>query len=456
MSLRVGIVMLIGSVLLVGGFVVKLTLDDSRTLPGLILEGRVLPSSSDPTPEVRQRADVFLDEEVVLQVGLHTERRTRRELGARIDVESASADLLRIGHSESAFTNLATQVRARRSLVRVDISASVDEVALRDALTSIALTFDRAPIEPRVEDGVVVDVPQDGRALDLEESVQRTHHALTEGDVHVVLAVHEVRPSAQLPASRALEPVIISSFVTRYRQRGDEGPRAHNVRTAAEVLDGAVIPPLSQLSFNARVGERTEAQGCRIAHVIYDGEMVDGIGGGVCQVASTLHAAALLGGLNIVRHAPHSRPSAYIPIGLDATVNWPDVDLVIANPLSVPVTVRAAARAGTMQVDLWARARPREVTWRREVIARTSYQERIIEDPLLAVGESVVTQEGGAGFTIDRLRIMTSPQGRILERVRLRYPPTDRITRRGPLPPDALPEASPEASPAEPEPLPNM
>ena len=136
--------MLIASVLLLGGFALKHTLDDPRTVPGLILEGRVLPSSSDPTPEVRQRADAFLDEEVVLQVGLRTERRTRRELGARIDVESASADLLRIGHGESAFTNLATQVRARRSLVRVDISASVDDIALRDALTSIALTFDRA------------------------------------------------------------------------------------------------------------------------------------------------------------------------------------------------------------------------------------------------------------------------------------------------------------------------
>ena len=453
MSLRIGIVTLIACVLLaLGGFALKHTLDDPRTVPGLILEGRVLPSSSDPTPEVRQRADAFLDEEVVLQVGLHTERRTRRELGARIDVESASADLLRIGHSESALTNFITQVRARRSLVRVDISASVDDVALRDALTSIALTFDRAPIEPRVEDGVVIDVPQDGRALDLEESVQRTHRALTEGDVHVVLDVHAVRPSALLPASRALEPVIISSFVTRYRQRGDEGPRAHNVRTAAEALDGAIIPALGQLSFNARVGERTEAQGYRIAHVIYDGEMIDGIGGGVCQVASTLHAAALLGGLTIARHVPHSRPSTYIPMGLDATVNWPDVDLVIANPLSVPVTVRAVARAGTMQVDLWARARPREVTWRREVLARTSYEERIVEDPLLGVGESTVTQEGGAGFTIDRVRIMASPQGEVVERVRLRYPPTDRITHRGPLPPEALLEATT----AEPEPLPNM
>ena len=91
-----------------------------------------------------------------------------------------------------------------------------------------------------------------------------------------------------------------------------------------------------------------------------------------------------------------------------------------------------------MQVDLWARARPREVTWRRNVLARSSFDERIVEDPLMAEGTSEVTQEGAAGYVIDRVRTMQSPTGPVVERVRLTYPPTDRITHRGPLPPEAL------------------
>lgn len=448
MSSRARIALLLGSLLiLVGlGLGAAHVLADPRTVPGLLVDGRAFPSLADPTPEVRQRVDAWLDEEVVLEIGPHTERRSRRELGAQIDVDHVARSLLQVGHGENVLVNALTRLRAQRALLRVDIEPTLDEPALRTALTAMALGFDRPAVEPRMENGAVLQVPERGRAIDIEESFVVTRHALMEGEAHVVLVTREVPPSAALPLSRGIENQIISSFVTRYRQRGDEGSRAHNVRTAARALDGAIIPAQGRLSFNERVGERSERRGYQVAHVIYDGEMIDGIGGGVCQVASTLHAAALLGGLNIVRHAPHSRPSTYIPMGLDATVAWPDVDLVIENPLAVPVTVHAVAQGGQMQVDLWARARPREVTWRRNVLSRTSFEERIVEDPLMAEGTSEVTQDGAAGYVIDRVRTMQSPEGPIVERVRLTYPPTDRITHRGPLPPEAITEA-----PAEPE-----
>ena len=420
--------------LLVLGIGAATVLEDERTIPGLILDGRTLPPMSDPTPEVRQRAEAWLDEEVILEVGPHTERRSRRELGAQINTEQAARDLLRIGHAENAWLNLLTRLRAQRSLLRVAITPTIDEHGLRTALTAIALGFDRPPVEPEMENGEVVSVPEAGRALDVEASLTAAQRALLEGEAHVVLSTHAVSPSAALPLSRGMANRIISSFVTRYRQRGDEGPRANNVRTAARALDGAIIPAHGRLSFNERVGERSERRGYEVAHVIYDGEMIDGIGGGVCQVASTLHAAALLGGLTIVRHAPHSRPSTYIPMGLDATVAWPDTDLVIENPLTVPITVRAAAEAGQMQVDLWARARPREVTWQRHVLSRMTFEEQIVDDPSMAQGTSETTQEGAAGYVIERVRTMPTPTGPIVERVRLTYPPTDRITRRGPQP----------------------
>ena len=451
MSSRARVAVLLGSLLtlLALGLGAAHVLSDTRTVPGLLLGGRVLPTMSDPTPEVRRRVEAWLDEEVVLEIGPHTERRSRRELGALIDSDQVAQGLLQIGHGPNVFSNLLTRIRAQRSLLRVEMQPSIDEPALRTALTAIALGFDRPAVEPQMENGAVVTVPEDGRALDVEASFADAQRALLQGEAHVVLVTRVVPPSAALPLSRGIENQIISSFVTRYRQRGDEGPRAHNVRTAARALDGAIIPAQGRLSFNERVGERSEGHGYEIAHVIYDGEMIDGIGGGVCQVASTLHAAALLGGLAIVRHAPHSRPSTYIPMGLDATVAWPDVDLVIENPLTVPVTVRAVAQGGQMQVDLWARARPREVTWRRNVLARSSFDERIVEDPLMTEGTSEVTQEGAAGYVIDRVRTMQSPAGPVVERVRLTYPPTDRITHRGPLPPEAL-----TAPPVEVAPLP--
>jgi hypothetical protein len=117
--------------------------------------------------------------------------------------------------------------------------------------------------------------------------------------------------------------------------------RSHNIKTAAARLN-VIIPGGVEISFNELVGPRTEENGFKLAPVIFAGEMRDGIGGGVCQVSSTVHAAALYAGLEIVKWKPHSRTSKYIQPGLDATVSFPGscledggycylVDLVIRN-----------------------------------------------------------------------------------------------------------------------------
>ncbi|HBQ18791.1 MAG TPA: hypothetical protein DEF51_49255, partial [Myxococcales bacterium] len=124
-----------------------------------------------------------------------------------------------------------------------------------------------------------------------------------------------VGEAALPPVPAARRPVLIARYATDYTPR--ERDRSHTLAVAARALDGATVPPMGQLSFNDQVGARSRDAGYREAHVIVDGEMVDGLGGGVCQVASTLHAAAFLGGLDVIDHVPHSRPSAYIPMGLD-------------------------------------------------------------------------------------------------------------------------------------------
>ncbi len=411
-----------------------LTPSDRSAATGILVEGVRLEDGDDPRRVVRELGERWADEEVWLEAGPLTERLRRAEVGLAIDVETCAAAIHALGRSGALIADLATLVRARLGRVQVSLEPTLDREALRAAVEAIAARFDREPRPAEIDDaGRLVTAPEPGRAIDVEQSVAEVSDGLVRGERRFSLVTRD-RPVPVDPAriARAQEPVIVGSYLTRYRMRGDEGPRAVNVRVAAEALDGAIIPAGGHLSFNERVGPRTEGRGYRVAHVIYDGEMIDGIGGGVCQVASTLHAAAFLGGLPISEHAPHSRPSAYIPMGLDATVVYPDVDLVIGNPLSVPITVRAYANGGRLSVELWARARPLEVEWRREVRARTSYEERIVEDPSLAPGQEHVSQEGGPGFVIERLRILHAGSRDITERRTLRYPPTDQVVRVSP------------------------
>ncbi|MGE5594200.1 MAG: VanW family protein [Betaproteobacteria bacterium] len=134
------------------------------------------------------------------------------------------------------------------------------------------------------------------------------------------------------------EPVL-ASFSTTLKD--PERNRNHNVALAAAAIDGVVVQPGEEFSFDRVVGPRLAEAGYKQARVISGGKSVPGIGGGVCQVSTTLYNVALLAGLDILERHPHSRPVDYVPPGLDATVAEGQFDLRFRNVLAVPVTLSA-------------------------------------------------------------------------------------------------------------------
>ena len=400
----------------------------------------------------------WLAREVHVDVGPRLEAAPRSELGARLDIEAMERRVRAFAHSGDPGRDVADLFDAwmgNAQLDWVDADVRVDRRALRAAVDRLAADVDRpargASLDAR---GRIVELSQDGYRVDRTASVARMERALAEGGTSVSLIVERTSsgvgehalPNTLHPSAR---PVVIARYTTRYGTRGAERSRAHNVQTAAGYLDGATVAPFGRLSFNRRVGARSRDRGYRTAHVIVDGEMVDGLGGGVCQVASTLHAAAFLSGFSIVDHSPHSRPSAYIPMGLDATVVWPDVDLVIENNNPFELTVRARARRGEMTVELLGTRTGREVSWERSVLSTEPHGDRYVEDPTVSDGEERVSQRGIRGYLVLRERTIRDRRGIHVEERRIRYPPTDRVIR---VPPGAIPTAGAEeaAIPANP------
>ena len=107
--------------------------------------------------------------------------------------------------------------------------------------------------------------------------------------------------------------------------------RRNNVRLATEMLNGLRLDPGEVFSFNTTIGKRTEERGFMMAPVYANGVSATEIGGGVCQVSSTLFNAVLLADLNVIARSPHTRPAAYVPVGLDATVSWDIPDFSFQN-----------------------------------------------------------------------------------------------------------------------------
>lgn len=140
--------------------------------------------------------------------------------------------------------------------------------------------------------------------------------------------------------------------------------RVWNITLGAKKLDGVVLRPGEEWSFNEAVGPRTKERGFKDAPTLLMGEVIPGLGGGMCQVSSTVHAAALRTGLDIVKRHPHSRPSSYIERGMDATVNYPEhcwegkqdpntcFDLVLRNPYAFPIIIRTMVHDPVQPTDV--------------------------------------------------------------------------------------------------------
>lgn len=148
---------------------------------------------------------------------------------------------------------------------------------------------------------------------------------------------------------------VIASYSTSLQHRS-AGQIANALR-AARALDGAAIEPHATFSFNRRIGPWTADQGYRRAPVSYDGEITLAVGGGVCQLSTTLYAAALLGGMDLLERHRHFWPVNYARPGLDAAVAYPGIDLRFRNPLPAPVRIRARRSGDRLIVELLSRAR---------------------------------------------------------------------------------------------------
>jgi hypothetical protein len=186
-----------------------------------------------------------------------------------------------------------------------------------------------------------------------------------------------------------------------------------------------VLLPHELFSFNALVGPRTVENGFSKGWEIFKGEMVEGIGGGTCQVASTFHAAAFLAGLDIIERLPHSRPSAYITMGLDATVVYPVVDLKIRNPYDFPVVVHSHVEGGSVEFELRGHEQPAKVVFGRQVLAVRPFTRKVEEMPGLPANRIIRKQHGIRGYKILRTRTIAYRDGSAHNESNVDvYPPT--------------------------------
>jgi vancomycin resistance protein YoaR len=220
---------------------------------------------------------------------------------------------------------------------------------------------------------------------------------------------------------------VLGYFETKYARDLAHEARTFNLRLAASKLDGYVLLPGEVFDFNAVVGPRTEANGYKVAPVIAQGELVDGIGGGTCQIAGTLHGASFFAGLEILERKPHTRPSFYIKMGMDAAVAYPAITLKIKNTLPFAISFHETVKEGVVRAEILGPRRSRDVTFFRRIEEATPFREKNVDDPSVPKGERVLSQRGVPGFRVMRFRIVRVGGFAVREKVGDQYPSVTQI-----------------------------
>jgi vancomycin resistance protein YoaR len=205
---------------------------------------------------------------------------------------------------------------------------------------------------------------------------------------------------------------VVGSFTTDYSGIAN---RIHNVQLVAHLIDGKLIAPGATFSFNGATGARTAAKGFLDAPVIINGEVTTGLGGGVCQVSTTVFNAAFEGGLPITQRTNHALYISHYPQGRDATVDYPDVDLKFRNDTPHWLLLRTFVGPYSLTVTLYGTPTGRKVTsTTAPLVQHGNPPVQKTVDPSLSPGEVVVVDPGEPAFSTSVTRDVYAAGGKLL------------------------------------------
>lgn len=211
---------------------------------------------------------------------------------------------------------------------------------------------------------------------------------------------------------KIVEPM--ATFSTRFP--ASNRPRCANIQLAASIINGKVLMPGEKFSFNDVVGQRTLKRGFKTAGVYVNGRHDEGVGGGICQVSTTLYNAVLMSNLKVHTRRNHSLSVAYVPIGRDASVSYGTLDLVFENTMPFPIAVDSVYSPGQLTFTVMGiKDDSISISIERGKVKSWSRGEKVIHDPNLPYGRTVLVDKGGPAHQVQTWRVIKQ-NGKVIAR----------------------------------------
>lgn len=334
------------------------------------------------------------------------------EVDWKFYVEDAVQKAYEIGRtgSKKEITNIIRELEVTPE--EITIAVDYNEEKLENFLMDTESNFNVEPTDSKMEkvDGEFVVTPDvTGVKMDLQATLHNTMETLGAGLGNNIQIIVEETPANITAEDFNFEKDLIGSFTTKYST--SQTDRVTNLVVATNYITGTIIMPDEQYSINEGMGEINYENGYRMAGAFSNGKLVEGMGGGVCQVSTTLYNAVIRAELEIVQRYAHSVPVTYVPLGMDAAVAEGYKDLIIKNDTDSPVYIEAYAKDGVVGVNLYGKEiheDGREVTFEAILVSTTPKGDDVVKkDSTMYEDERIVTYAGTDGRNLTTYKTVT-------------------------------------------------
>ncbi|MBO6108968.1 MAG: VanW family protein [Eubacterium sp.] len=339
---------------------------------------------------------------------------TLAELGYQLDENDVIAQAMRLGKEGNVFTNYAEIKHIEAEHVNYDLSFSYSDELLTKFIKKKCKKKAKKPVDATVKlvDGEIkYTKAKTGLAVDVDATVSAAREKIdqtSDGDIDVTAVVTVKEPKVTDETARKCKDKI-GSFSTGYSSSNET--RAKNLANAARLINGSVVMPGETFSVHDTISPLTEENGYYNAPSYSKGEVVDSIGGGVCQVSTTLYNAVLRAELEVVTRAPHSMVVSYVKPSMDAAIAGDYKDFKFKNNTEVPVLIRGESGGGTIWFNIYGeetRDPDRTIEFVSEVLETIEPGEDIVTyDDTKPVTYSEVTQSAHTGYEAQLWKIVT-------------------------------------------------
>ncbi len=315
---------------------------------------------------------------------------------------------------QTPFKERLSKAMALREMgINLTTRTSYDHEAVRAKVNEIAAYVTREPIDAQILSfdyktrAFEFTEDQPGVTLDSEALYNKVIAALDRWEKGVVVTVEPIIKEAAITKSDlAANFGMISAYTTDTTK---DKNRNTNIELACRAVNGTALMPGEEFSFNKATGQRTTDKGYKSAGAIAAGQSIEEVGGGICQVSSTIFNAVARANLEITSRSPHAWPSTYVNRGEDATVNWPNLDFKFRNNTNSPIFLIAYYEDRKMSAEIWGISLGKGVKIELESVTTQAIDPpediNYVLNPELPLGTSKTTVKARMGYVVETYKV---------------------------------------------------